>query len=268
MSKELVRNGGFERGNTDFWELLDVTSIESLAAAKKYGSYGCKMISSGAGFGYLKGGDYIPVEPYGLYLLSVWIKNSVAKDIVVYAWEYDADHQSVAGRGFATINVGTDWTLIEDVYRTRKGVSYIRLRIGQILMDVGDYSYIDSISVKEIDLDHISAYEETLVDIEDLTTKDTYYGNAFFSGIWKSAEYHLYCTSLTGTSPTLDVTIQGYDPNTAQWKDVLVFQQLVAAGSEFKTVLSGLGWKQRVKYVLGGTTVTDCDFEVGVVYKR
>lgn len=106
-----------------------------------------------------------------------------------------------------------------------------------------------------------------MINIVDETTSHTAYGSEFFTNRWREAELFLKCTSLTGTSPTLDVIVQAYDPNIADWNDIATFTQLSAAGSERKIVTAGLGWKERVKYTTGGT-VTDCDFKVGAVFKR
>ena len=85
--------------------------------------------------------------------------------------------------------------------------------------------------------------------------------------MWKYGEFYLDVPSLTGSSPTLDVTIQSYDPVTGLWKDIAVFDQATGAGSQLKVATAGLGWKIRVKYKTGGS-LTDCDFVVGAVLKR
>jgi len=268
MVKELIRNGGFERGNYDFWS-THTYAFEIQTAVKKYGTYASKVTLGATGIAVLNTKDYISVSPFALYKLTLWMKNNHNIVHAICAATYDSDYQVLEGPGIIILGtVGVfDWTKLVGYFVIDDEASYISIADGMLGL-VNQVCYHDAFSLLQISPDEVISHQIEMVSVSNLTTKDTYYADEYFTGIWKQAEYHLYCTSLTGTAPTLDVTIQGYDPNTEQWKDVLVFQQLTTDGSEFKTVLSGLGWKQRVKYVLGGTTVTDCDFKVGVVYKR
>ena len=267
--KELIRNGSFERGDLDFWTtVLGTVTVD--AAVKKRGSYSAKLVCGGANNAKIHTKDYIPLAAHELYKLTAWLKSVDLAETHLVADYFDVDYDIVTG---ATITLEQkdgvfDWTLFTYYFNAPSEASYMRIYITMIGLAAGKYGYADVISLQQIREQELTVEHHELVTVANLTTKATYYGSEFFTGIWTGAEYHLYCTSLTGTSPTLDVTIQGYDPNTEQWKDIMVFQQLDAAGSEFKTLLSNLGWKQRVKYVTAGTAVTDCDFKVGVVYKR
>lgn len=269
--KEHIRNGSFERGNTDFWEVIsDDTALTVQTEELKRGTYGGLISVTNGIEGTVQCKDYIPVSVYEIYKLSAWAKSPVMDGLIVYVYWYDSDLNFITGDVlYEAGGVLPAFTEITAFFGVPEEASYMKFRFYNTKAVQADYVwYLDSFSLLRVDIEKISARAVKIARVENLTTKDTYYGAEFFTGIWKQAEYHLYCTSLTGTDPTLDVTIQGYDPSTEQWKGVLVFQQLDDAGTEFKTVLSGLGWKQRVKYVLAGTTVTDSDFEVGVVYKR
>ena len=131
----------------------------------------------------------------------------------------------------------------------------------------GTYGYIDSVSLSQVKPDNVAAMHTALVEVENLTTTGTYYSDEFFVGMWKEALFGLNCSSLTGSSPTLDVSIEVYIPDVDMWIPVLTFNQLTSSGSEAKSLTDLQGWLLRVKYILGGT-VTDCDFTVGVVLKR
>lgn len=91
-------------------------------------------------------------------------------------------------------------------------------------------------------------------------------GNAASVGIKaKSGVFYLDVTAASGTSPTLDVTIQEYDDKTGQWYDVLSFTQAAAVTKERKVlpatdVLASGAY--RASYVIGGTTPS-FDFKVG-----
>lgn len=279
MSKELIRNGGFERGDTEFWEFEDVASIEALAVAKKYGSYGCKIISDGHPVGYLHCKDFIAVKYGIIYNVNFWIKNSLNKTVHLYVREYDSDKEYIGAVSILSTSVSTTFKFLSDFYIGRSGVSYFTISVRQVNFSINDYSYVDSISLSKIDLYNVGVIIEELISIENETIKHTVYGTEFFCGIWKEAEYFFDLTSFTETggasAVTIDVKIQTYDPKTAKWRDAMVFQQksCPASGSvttqEYKRLASNLGWKQRVVYTTAGAgTIGDCDFKVGVVYKR
>ena len=279
MSKELIRNGGFERGDTEFWESIDVTSIEVLAAAKKYGTYGCKVISSGAATGLLQTKDFFQVKYLQLLNISCWIKNSNSRTMSIRVYEFDSNAQLI---GYSIINlttIGTTHTFLEDFYIVKAGVSYIKIDIAQLGFASNEYSFIDSISLRMVEPSELSVCTEILQDITNETLKRTVAGSKFFTGLWKEAEYFFDLTSFTesvsGGAVTIDVKIQTYDPETVKWRDAMVFQQksCPSGGSvttyEYKRLTGNLGWKQRVVYTTAGAgTIGDCDFKVGVVYKR
>lgn len=271
MRTELLRNGGFERGNIDFWQVNSTdTTLKAQSAEKKRGGFGGEISVLNNIFANILHGDYIPCSIGEIYKATAWVKSPVMEDAAIDAYWYDSDLNYIdMWRGYAADGYLADFTLLKAFFPVATEASYMRVAFYNREPFAGDYTwYIDGASLQRMDIDKIAGVHDTLVDKISLNTLGTFYGDVYFSGAYTQGEYHLYCHTFTGTSPTLDVTIQGYDPYTQEWKDVLVFQQLIAPGDEFKTVLSGLGWLQRVKYVLGGTAVTNCGFEVGVVYKR
>lgn len=279
MGKELLRNGGFERGNIDFWEIEDITSLEALAAAKKHGVYGGKAISSGESYGRIKSKDFIPVEENGLYVFSCWLKNSHVKSILVYIWQFDSDLNGIGAVTLKILSVGTDFVQYKDYFVALSGVSYVKVYIVQVNFADTNYTYIDSVSLKEIDLSKVSVLAEELISTDDAAVKTDEKGEEFFTGLWKHAEYFLSVSKLTATGGNgdaqLNVKIETYDPATELWRDAMVFQEVdetvadPTLHTQYKSLDSNLGWKQRVSYTtVKDATSMECDFKVGVVYKR
>ena len=266
--KELIRNGSFERGHLDFWtENTGTVTID--VGVKKRGYYSAKLTADIGTTVGLVGSDYIEVSEGEIYRFIAHLKNVDMTSMTAFMLAYDSDYDMIPEEKITLklLSGAFDWTLVHELFIISKEISYMRVFLYGLGVE-DTYGYVDTVSLQRIDVEKLAASAKELVNVENHSGLSVNYGEEFFTGIWKEAEYHLYCTSLTGSNPGLQVTIQGYDPNTEQWKNVLVFQVLIAAGDEFKTVLSGLGWKQRVKYQTLGTTVTDCDFKVGVVYKR
>lgn len=73
----------------------------------------------------------------------------------------------------------------------------------------------------------------------------------------------LNCSASSGTSPTLDVTVEEFDILSGQWFLVGTFAQLVATGME-KIVLSNIGSGiLRIAWAITGTTPS-FTFSVGL----
>lgn len=81
---------------------------------------------------------------------------------------------------------------------------------------------------------------------------------------FKAAAFYLDVTVASGTSPTLVVDIETFDPASANWQTLDSFAQKTAAGKERKAVTANLGSRIRVKWTIGGTTPS-FTFSVGVV---
>lgn len=96
-------------------------------------------------------------------------------------------------------------------------------------------------------IDEVSLYEGTITADGDTKT-------AFQKvGEFQEANFFLYCSAKSGTTPTLDVDILTYSEITGQWYVVESFTQLTDTGQERKFVAGGLGGKIALKWTVGGT---------------
>ena len=278
MGKELLRNGGFERGDLQFWEMTDGI-MEIATDQKKTGTYSVKITTDITNHAYLYNKDFIKVDALSIYFLSVWIRKHDPSSFHVYIEFSDAAFEDFKWIEIKGTEVTDTWINFKGHAATPEGSVYAQIWIMNSGFGVGDYSHIDAVSFQEIDVDKAAASPKELITVLNETTKHTVLGSEFFTGIWKEAEYFYDLTSFTetlGANPvTIDVKIESYDPETDTWRDAMVFQQksCPASGSvttqEYKRLVGGLGWKQRVSYTTAGAgTIGDCDFKVGVVYKR
>lgn len=74
---------------------------------------------------------------------------------------------------------------------------------------------------------------------------------------YTEAIFVLDVTAASGTTPTLDVTIETYDPVSNKWDTIVTFTQKTGTGTEWKHSLDTgkkLGNIIRAKYVIGGTS--------------
>ena len=279
MGNELVRNGGFERGDTEFWEVLNGT-IDIETVEKKRGSYCCKAIGGGVlDLLDFQSKDYIKVSVGEIYKVQDWIQGGkAARTMDLSIRFYDTDLDLISYISMFPLTTPAAWSLRAGYFVIPEECSYIKI-YEQGFGTIAAPLYIDSVSLQRIDIDKLAVCSEELINILNETAKYTVAGPKFFTGIWKEAEYVFNLTSFTetgGANPvTIDVKIQTYDPETATWDDAMVFQQKSCAASgsvttrEKKMLVGNLGWKQRVMYTTAGAgTIGDCDFKVGVVYKR
>ena len=226
--------------------------------------------------------DYIEVVPGEIYNVIAYLYNfDLDSGITVYLAFYDADKLDIfENLPVAPLYSGSGaWKKISGPILIPEEAVYARVYVNGADSGTGAYMFMDNVSLKKIDIANLAAEYDRLIWVNNETTKHTVVGDEFFTGIWKEAEYYFDLTSFTETGAanpvTIDVKIQTYDYETDTWRDAMVFQQKsCGAGgsvttSEYKRLASNLGWKQRVSYTTAGAgTIGDCDFKVGVVYKR
>ena len=265
-----VRNGSFERGNLDFWTVFSGTLEEIQTTIKRRGSYALKVTSTGAGQIKARHNDYHKVSSRALLRLGVAGYPDVNATLVIKVQCFDSSYNSIGWIYDSYSITGTQWTYKEWIKKVLPETVYIQAEVWITGATGLTIQYLDTIYLEVLEIDKYGTDEEELINIINETTEHTAYGEEFFTGLWREAEYSLKCTSLTGGTPLLDVAIQAYDPTIGDWTDILTFIQLgVGGGSERKVLTSGLGWIERVKYVTADVGVlTDCDFKVGVIYKR
>jgi len=267
MAKELIRNGGFERGNLDFW-VCEAGNAEVVSDVKIRGNYSAKLVVGNAGYALLSTNDWIDIRSYEVYRALIWLKSVSWHVVKCYIKLYDSDYNYISGEdvSVATVPESFDWSKYDVFFAIPLEASFMKLCINAEDTD-GDYGYIDSVSLQNISPDRVAVYPMELANISNWTTTGTFYVASKFSGLWKYADCYLDVSALSGSSPTLDVVIQAYDPVTGEWADIVVFDQATSSGSQLKVATAGLGWKVRVKYTTGGT-ITDCDFKVSAIFKR
>lgn len=69
----------------------------------------------------------------------------------------------------------------------------------------------------------------------------------------KEGIFYLDITAVSGTNPTLAVTLKTYDPVSAKWYDLASFDSKTGTGSDVGYVEYGLNNKVAAFFVIGGT---------------
>lgn len=70
----------------------------------------------------------------------------------------------------------------------------------------------------------------------------------------KEGIFFIDITAVSGTSPTLDITLKIYNELDEKWHLLATFSQKTAVGTDIGYVQYGLGEKVAIDYAVGGTT--------------
>jgi len=97
------------------------------------------------------------------------------------------------------------------------------------------------------------------VNLELFSDTKTSSGNShtkYIDGIelFQEGNFFLDVTAASGTTPTLDVVIETYDPKTNKWYTIITFTQATAVTNEMKEKTANLGKRIAIKYTIGGTS--------------
>jgi len=83
----------------------------------------------------------------------------------------------------------------------------------------------------------------------------------------KEGTFFLDITAVSGTNPTLDVTLRVYDRFSDDWYLLGTFTQKNSTGIDIGQVEYGLGEKVAIRYVIGGTNPS-FTFSVNATFKE
>ncbi|MBI3144920.1 MAG: hypothetical protein HYZ18_06545 [Pseudogulbenkiania sp.] len=99
-------------------------------------------------------------------------------------------------------------------------------------------------------------YNATVTDIASaaIAGVTTYTSAAIAQGGTNAAEFVVVVTSVSGTSPSLDVVIQESDDTGTNWQDIYHFPRITAAGAYRSSLLRLTGNRLRYVRTVGGTT--------------
>ena len=145
MVKELIRNGGFERGNLDFFETTGGT-VDIVSDVKKRGNYAAKLTIGDEQYIYLVAKDFIEVIPYVSYKSTAWIKNVTCSATGAFLEFYDSDYVKIADSTYSLwLEEGAcDWTFKEGWLTVPLEASYLRFYI-RSAGNADTYCYVDSL---------------------------------------------------------------------------------------------------------------------------
>lgn len=262
----LIRNSGFEVGDTRFWEMTSGVSFAVDSANQKYGTYSGKLSMTGVSGGAIQSGDYLEVRPYQIVDFSAQVLASSFDGLYVYIQEYTEDLEYIGTRLLYYKVLPATWTNIKSQVRIGGEVCYARLRFYVDVCVSPTEMYFDSVIFNTVEIDDIPVKAIELCNLSNLTASgDT---SSDVKDLYGFRDYYadIDVTSVTGTNPTCDVTICEFDMY-GNLRVLGTFTQFNGVTDQRVGIAPPITGDMYVKYVMGGT-VTDCDFKVSVIGVR
>lgn len=262
----LIRNGSFERGDTEFWVMNTGESFDAATDEKKYGTYSGKLVTATGELGEVETLDFTAVKPHQTIDVSLQVMSSGTDLIYVYLEEYTEGHVFIRYHVMLVKTLSGAWTRYEAQDIVGAECAYVKLRIRQAASAGIRNLWIDAVCMEVLKPEDMVIRVMELCDINNATASgDTHTDLKWMLG-YRSYYAEVDCTSLTGTNPTLDIDVCEFDQRGNE-RVLGCFTQIVGATDQRVGIALPIGRGVYVKYTEGGTW-TDCDFEVRMIGVR
>ena len=261
----LIRNGGFERGNIQFWEVESGGTLEIDNTNQKYGNYCGKFTAAGTAGGVILSSDYVDVKPYQIVDGILYMKSATTRQAYLIMHLYDADYSLIDTQvGTYVANDGT-YVEMQNQFIVPPGCAYIRFGVEINSSAAGEVFYFDGAGLEIIGVEGGFCGVVELLPFDAYTASGgTYYSSKTMQQ-YSTYFAELYCNYVSGTSPTLDVEVREINW-IGQWVSLASFTTVTAAEDQRIDLPHCQGNQMYLIYTIGGTD-PEFDFGVAVVGK-
>lgn len=262
----ILRNPGFERGNTSFWQPLPDSTLVIDGTEHYSGAYSGAVTANKVGNVGATHDDYIKIDKSGIIRTHARIKAVAGRNIWIRVNHYDTDLNYLGSQSAVVVVSTGGWDEVVLYYNTRLWAAYAKIYIYYTSTALDEVFYIDGGYAEILTEEYLGYLGIQVANVVNaVASGDTSATPVPFIGHTK---YYadITCTSITGTAPTMQVSVCELD----QYSNEVVlgeFTLLAAIGSERIDLTPSIGRGLYVKYVKGGI-MTDCDFKVFVTGLR
>lgn len=262
----LIRNGGFERGTTDFWNVESNGTLEVDSVNQKYGTYCGKFISGGVHAEDIISKDYISVTPYQIIDAAIWIKSPTTITTRIVLYLYDADYSYIEELIGVSRDMDGSYLMLNSQFIIPETCAYIRFGCQIIYSNGGDVFYLDGASLNILLPDSCES------GVVELLPMDTYIDSGWTyyqrKDMKQFSSYYaqLNCIMVVGTSPTMDVQVHEQD---AFDQDIVIgtFTRVTEMSNERIDLPHTQGKQMYMTFTISGTD-PEFTFGVAVIGKR
>jgi hypothetical protein len=267
--RNLIRNGGFERGTIDFWAAYDMKSFIVVATPVHKGSYAGKIVCDGTNNPYIIPNDYIALTIGETAVFEAMVRANGMYIAHLRVEYYDEGLALIETKTYHSFNTSASgYVQVLEAISGVEGAIYCRPYIYLVHSTLDDYMLVDNVSMCKLLPEEVMARELLMDERENLTSVGSYFSPEYIVAQFREAEFYLYVDTFAGTSKTLDVSIKSRLPWEMRDRTIVTFTQVTTSGNAQTIVINeGLGAKIRVEAVLAGTGL-DCDYYVNAIFKR
>ena len=249
-----LRNGGFERGTTDFWSTPEGGTLTVDNTNQLYGDYCGKFVSAGAYAQYVSHNDYIECKPREIVNVSGYVKSSSSASVGLILYVYDSDYAEIEKITLSTNSMDNTYQFFKSQYILPDDSSFIRVAYRLHVPALDDVFYFDSIS---LDISSIDSSISGTITLHDAESSETASGDTSSDkkDMMQFSSYYaqLNVISASGSSPTLDVDV--CELNSDGYEVVLAsFPQQTNTGLVTIDLPHTQGRQMYIKYTIGGTS--------------
>lgn len=271
MARNLIRNGGFERGNLNFWTAYDEQNFYVQNVNVHKGTWAGDVVCNGSDKAFIMPNDYIELVEGEMAYFELYAKVNAAMQAVIKMVYYDEGLNEVAEVEYPAETMSTSvFTQILIPVSGIHGARYVRPKIQAGLITFGRTLTIDNVLMYKFSPNEVMAMDIFMYEGIGLTGEGSFYSEWFLAGFFREVTLSLLVSSCAGAPSVLDVTLQsrlsmgtyGYDTPIATFETVSAaptFQQIV--------LNEGLGSKVRIRGFVTGIA-TDVTYRVSGHFKR
>ena len=100
-----------------------------------------------------------------------------------------------------------------------------------------------------------------------ITASGNTHSNSVNTKYDKEADIYLDITAVSGTNPTLDITIEDYNPKRDNWHTLATFSTKTGTGKDAGRIAENIGQGMAISYEIGGTNSPSFTLTVDVGLK-
>lgn len=261
----LIRNGGFERGNTDFWGVDVGGTLEISTANYKYGHYCGKYTAAGNALESLSLTDYIPVTPFSLINMVGWVKSDAFNTVYPFIFTYDGDYSLVSYPRGPGRYMDNTYLMIDAQFEIERNWGFIRVGYSIDSPYSGEIYYIDGVAVTEVTTTNALHGKVVLKDLTLVTTDGNTTNNPQDLKQYNTYYAQIGCDYISGSGATLDVDVCELDVFGNE-RVLASFASITTVSHETIALPDAIGNGMYIKYTVAGTT-PNIDFGVDVIGK-
>lgn len=269
MGQNLIRNGGFERGNIDFWTGRNGSAFEVITSPVHEGTYAVKIVAQVGASPTITPNDYLELGLDETAALELWLRGSHAEGVHLWMYFYDAELNQVKSFRVEPFNLSTT-VYVQYLFDVSgvEGTKYFKPLIYFNASTIGAELYLDSVSMYKSDPKTSAGRTHEIYSSGTLNSPGTLYSDKFYVAPFTQGEFTLWVDSCTGSSETVDVTIESKGLFDEEWHTIASFAQVTTSDVlQTLVVTAGLGGVLRAKTVIGGTPST-VDLDITGTFKR